>query len=245
MSSSVASWPEYRFLKRQVRWSGIPISQNFPQFIVIHTVKCIVVVHKAEIDGFLELSCFFDDPADVGDLISGSSAFSKSSLNIWNFTVHVLLKPGVEKYKHYFNSMWDECNCAVVWAFFVSPPNQSSLDVCTLACSTIVINCCSTIVIEILSRILYSVLSLGLSVTLLPLSYTLDNQCQPSLQLHPFWLDVTQLLLLRFIVLSLYFYTYVAHLSQVKLPRRPLCSSYSLAQKCQWLDTAQVKLQTL
>ena len=97
---------------------------------------------------------------------------------------------------------------------------------------------------EILSRILYFMLSLGLSVTLLPLSiYTLDNQCQPSLHLPPFWLDVTQLLLLLFIVLSLYLYTYVVYLSQVKLPQRPFCSSYSLAQKCQWLDTAQVKLR--
>ena len=68
--------------------------QNFPQFIVIHTVKGFGIVNKAEIDVFLELSCFFDDPADVGNLISGSSAFSKTSLNIWKFTVHVLLKPG-------------------------------------------------------------------------------------------------------------------------------------------------------
>ena len=68
--------------------------KNFPQFIVIHTVKGFGVVKKAEIDVFLELSCFFDDPADVGDLISGSSAFSKTSLNIWKFTVHILLKPG-------------------------------------------------------------------------------------------------------------------------------------------------------
>ena len=60
----------------------------------------------------------FDDPADVGNLISGSSAFSKSSLNFWEFTVHILLKPGLENFKHYFTSMWDECNCAVVWAFF-------------------------------------------------------------------------------------------------------------------------------
>ena len=67
---------------------------------------------------FLELSCFFDDPADVGNLISGSSAFSKTSLNIWKFTVHVLLKPGLENFEHYFPSVWDECNCAVVWAFF-------------------------------------------------------------------------------------------------------------------------------
>ena len=69
--------------------------QNFPQFIVIHTVKGCGIVNKAEVDVFLELSCFFDDPADVGNLISGSSAFSKSSLNIWKFTIHVLLKPGL------------------------------------------------------------------------------------------------------------------------------------------------------
>ena len=68
--------------------------QNFPQFIVIHTVKCVSIVNKAEVDVFLELSCFFDDPADVGNLISASSAFSKTSLNIWKFTVHILLKPG-------------------------------------------------------------------------------------------------------------------------------------------------------
>ena len=79
--------------------------QNFPQFIVIHTVKCFGMVNKAEIDVFLELSCFFDDPVDVGNLISGSSAFSKSSLNFWNFTVHVLLKPGLENFEHYFASL--------------------------------------------------------------------------------------------------------------------------------------------
>ena len=72
------------------------LSQNFPQFIVIHTVKGFGIVNKAEIDAFLELSCFFHDPADVGNLISGSSAFSKTSLNIWKFTVHALLKPGWE-----------------------------------------------------------------------------------------------------------------------------------------------------
>ena len=78
---------------------------NFPQFAVIHTVKDFGKVSKAEIDVFLELSCFSDDPADVGDLISGSSAFSKSSLNIWKFLVHVLLKPGLENFEHYFTSM--------------------------------------------------------------------------------------------------------------------------------------------
>ena len=76
--------------------------QNFPQFLVIHTVKGFGIVNKAEIDIFLELSCFFDDPADVGNLISGSSAFSKSSLTIWKFMVHVLLKPDLENFEHYF-----------------------------------------------------------------------------------------------------------------------------------------------
>ena len=76
--------------------------QNFPQFIVIHTVKGFGIVDKAEIDVFLELSCFFDDPMDVGSLISGSSAFSKASLNIWKFTVHVLLKPGLENFEYIF-----------------------------------------------------------------------------------------------------------------------------------------------
>ena len=79
--------------------------QNFPQFVVIHTVKGFGVVDKAEIDVFLELSCFFYDPTDVGSLISGSSAFSKSSLNIWKFTVHVLSKPGLEDFEHYFASV--------------------------------------------------------------------------------------------------------------------------------------------
>ena len=79
--------------------------QNFPWFIVIHTIKGFGIVHKAEIDVFLELSCFFDDPADVGNLISASSAFSKISLNIWKFTVYVLLEPGLENFKHYFASV--------------------------------------------------------------------------------------------------------------------------------------------
>ena len=79
--------------------------QNFLQFVVIHTVKGFGIVNKAEIDVLLEFSCFFDDPADVGNLISGSSAFSKTSLNIWKFTVHVLLKPDLENFEHYFPSM--------------------------------------------------------------------------------------------------------------------------------------------
>ena len=79
--------------------------KNFPQFVVIHTVKGFGIVNKAEIDVFLEITCFFDDPMDVSNLISGSSAFSKTSLNIWKFTVHVLLKPGLENFKHYFTSV--------------------------------------------------------------------------------------------------------------------------------------------
>ena len=79
--------------------------QNFPQFIVIHTVEGFDIVNEAEIDVFLELSCFFDAPPDVSNLISGSSAFSKTSLNIWKFTVHVLLKPGLKNFEHYFTSM--------------------------------------------------------------------------------------------------------------------------------------------
>ena len=79
--------------------------KNFPQFIVIHTVKGFGIVNKAEIDVFLELSCFIDDPGDFGNLVSGSSVFSKTSLNIWKFTVHVLLKPGLESFEHYFTSV--------------------------------------------------------------------------------------------------------------------------------------------
>ena len=102
---TVASRPAYRFLKRQVRWSGIPVSQRIFQFVVIHTVKGFGIVNKAEVDVFLELSCFFHDPVDVGNLISGSSAFSKSSLNIWKFMVHILLKPDLENFEHYFASL--------------------------------------------------------------------------------------------------------------------------------------------
>ena len=99
----------------QVVWYS-HLFQNFPQFIVIHAVKGLGIVNKAEIDVFLEHSCFFHDPADVGNLISGSSAFSKTSLNIRKFTVHVLMKPGSENFEHYCTSVWDECNCVVVWA---------------------------------------------------------------------------------------------------------------------------------
>ena len=89
----------------QVVWYSHPF-QNFPQFAVIHTVTGFGIVNKAEVDVFLELSCFFHNPADVGNLISGSSAISKSNLNIWKFTVHVLLKPGLENFEHDFTSVW-------------------------------------------------------------------------------------------------------------------------------------------
>ena len=101
----------------QVVWYS-HLFQNCPQLTVIHTVKGFGIVNKAEVDVFLELSSFFSDPADVGNLISGSSAFSKTSLNIWKFMVHVLLKPGLENFERYFTSVWDECNCVLVWAFF-------------------------------------------------------------------------------------------------------------------------------
>ena len=115
---TVAFWPACRFLKRQAGRLVFPFLSEFSTFIVIRKFKGFGIVNKAEIDVFLELSCFFDDPADVGHLISGSSAFSKTSLNIWKFMIHVLLKPGLEKFEHYFTSMWDECSCVEVWAFF-------------------------------------------------------------------------------------------------------------------------------
>ena len=111
--------PAYRFLRKQVRWSGMPISLRIFQFVVIHTAKGFGIVSDAEVDVFLELSCFFYDPADVGKLISDSSAFLKSSLNIWDSSGHLLLKPSLKNFEFYFASIWDECNYAVVWTFFV------------------------------------------------------------------------------------------------------------------------------
>ena len=101
----------------QVVWC-YHLFKNFPHFAVIHTVKGFSIFNKAGVDVFLGLSRFFDDPADVGNLICGSSAFSKSSLNIWKFMIHLLLNPSLEDFKHYFYIVWDECNCAVFWAFF-------------------------------------------------------------------------------------------------------------------------------
>ena len=101
----------------QVVWYS-HLFKNFPQFIVIHIVKGFGIVNKAEIDVFLEISCFFYDPTDVGNLISGSSAFSKTTLNIWKFMAQVLLKPGLENFEHFFANVWDECNCVVVCMLF-------------------------------------------------------------------------------------------------------------------------------
>ena len=86
--------------------------------MVIHTVNGFCVVNKAEIDVFLELTCYFHDPEDVGNLISGPSAFSKSNFYIWKFSVHILLKPSLKDFEHYFASILNECNCALVCTFF-------------------------------------------------------------------------------------------------------------------------------
>ena len=120
MSSSNSCFLNYIPISQeagQVVWFS-HLLKNFPQFVVIHTVKGFSIVNEAEADVFLEFSCFVYDSMDVGNLISDSSAFSKHSLNIWKFSVHILLKPGLENFEHYFASMWDECNCVVVWTLF-------------------------------------------------------------------------------------------------------------------------------
>ena len=101
----------------QVVWYS-HLLKDFPQFVVTHTVRGINAINEAEVDVFLEFSCFFYNPICVGNLISGSPAFSKSSLNMWEFLGHVLLKPRLENFEHYFVSVWDERNCVVVWTFF-------------------------------------------------------------------------------------------------------------------------------
>ena len=88
--------------------------QNFPQFVVIHIVKGFGIVNEAGVDVFLKLFCFFDDPTDVGNLISGSSAFLNPAWKFWKFSVHILLKSDLENFEHYFARMWNECNCVVV-----------------------------------------------------------------------------------------------------------------------------------
>ena len=99
-------------------WSGIPLFLRIFQFVVIHTVKGLSVVNEAEVDAFLEFSYLLYDPMNVVNLISGSSAFSKFNLCIWKFSVHVLLKPSLKNFEHYFASMWNECNCTMIWTFF-------------------------------------------------------------------------------------------------------------------------------
>ena len=105
------TWIQISQKAGQVVWYS-HLFQNLPQFVVKQTVKGFGIVNNAEVDVFLELSCLVNDPMDVGNLISGSSVFSKSSFNIWKFMVHLLLKPGLENFEHYFASMWDEYNCA-------------------------------------------------------------------------------------------------------------------------------------
>ena len=117
---TVASWPAYRFLRRQVRWSGIPNFLRIFQFVVIHTVKGFHVVNEAEVDVFLEFLCFLYDPMDVGNLISGSSDFSKPSLYIWKFLIQVLLKTSSKDFEHNPTSIGSECNCLVAWIFFIT-----------------------------------------------------------------------------------------------------------------------------
>ena len=118
------SLSSFAFIKRLFSSSLLLGGLIFPSLSEFSTVYCdphsqrLGIVNKAEIDVFLELSCFFDYLKYVGNLISGSSAFSKTSLNSWKFTVHVLLKPGLKNFVHFFARVWDECNCVVVWTFF-------------------------------------------------------------------------------------------------------------------------------
>ena len=122
----VASWLAYRFLRRQVRWSRIPISWRifhvfiylFIYFFVIHTVKGFGIVNEAEVDVFLEFPYFLSDPTNVGNLMCGSSGFSKCSLFIWKLLVHILLKHSLQDFEHNFSSIRNEGNCLVVWIFF-------------------------------------------------------------------------------------------------------------------------------
>ena len=123
MFNSVASWPAHRFCRRQVGWSGIPISLRiFHSLLWFTQSKALAyVVNEAEVDIFLEFPCLFYDPVDAANLISDSSAFSKSSLYIWKFLVHVvffMLKTSLKNFEHYLASMWNECNCMIVWTFF-------------------------------------------------------------------------------------------------------------------------------
>ena len=113
------SWPTIQVSQEtgHVVWYS-HFFQNFPQFVLIHTVKGFSIVSEAEINVFLEFLCFLCDPTNVGNLISDSSAFSKSSLYIWKFLAHILLKPDLKDFEHDVASVWDEHNCTIVWEFF-------------------------------------------------------------------------------------------------------------------------------
>ena len=115
---TIASWPAYRFLRRQVRWSVFQSLEEFSTVCCDPHSQRLWCSQWSRSRFFLEFSCFFDDPVDIGNLISDSSVFSKSGLYIWKFMGHVLLKLRLENCEHYFDSMWDECNCAVFWTFF-------------------------------------------------------------------------------------------------------------------------------
>ena len=119
---TAASSPTYRFLRKQVRWSGFlrafHFFKSFPQFIMAHTVKVFAVVDETEVDEFLEFPRFLYDPANVGNLISGSSSFPKPSLDIWKFFIHIMLKSDMHDFNHDFTSMWDECNGSMISTFF-------------------------------------------------------------------------------------------------------------------------------
>ena len=115
---TVASWSTYRFLRRQVRWPGIPISLGIFHSLLRSIIKGFSIVNEEEADVFLEFPCFLNDPTNIGNLISGSSAFSKPSLHNWKFSVHILLKPNLKDIEHNLPSVWNESNCAAVWTFF-------------------------------------------------------------------------------------------------------------------------------
>ena len=114
--SSSNCWSEYRFLRRQVRWSGIPNSLRIFHSLLWSTQSKALVQSIKQM--FFWTLLLFDDPTDARNLTSGSSAFSKTSLNNWRFSVHILLKPCLENFEHYFASTRDECNCVIIWTFF-------------------------------------------------------------------------------------------------------------------------------
>ena len=117
-SSNCCFLTSYRFHRREIRWSGILISLKIFHSLLLSTVKDFCIVNEAEVDIFLKFHRFFYDPTNVGNLISGSSDFSKPSLYIWKFSVHVLLKPSLKDSEHNLTSMWNERNCRIVWASF-------------------------------------------------------------------------------------------------------------------------------